>query len=91
MPKRPADTMGVGFAWSRLNQTPGAGAFFFPGVPSASTSLRPSEVMWQGYYQAVLILWKLVLVGAYSSVPTPGERPHLPWAHALTARLNVLF
>ena len=91
VPKRPADTMGVGLAWSRLNQTPGAGAFFFPGVPSASTSLRPSEVMWQGYYQAVLIPWKLVLVGAYSSIPTPGERPDLPWVHALTVRLNVLF
>jgi porin len=88
---RPWDTIGLGLAWSRLNQTPGAGAFFFPGVPSASTSLRPSEVMWQGYYQAVLIPWKLVLVGAYTSTPTPGERPDLPWAHALTVRLNVLF
>jgi porin len=91
VPKRPADTMGVGLAWSRLNQTPGAGAFFFPEVPSASTSLRPGELMCQGYYQAVLIPWKLVLVAAYTSIPTPGERPDLPWAHALTVRLDVLF
>jgi len=91
VPKRPADTMGIGLAWSRLNQTPGAGAFFFPGVPSASTSLRPSETMLQAYYQAVLIPWKLVLVGAYTSIPTPGARHDLPWANALTVRLNVLF
>jgi porin len=88
---RPWDSIGLGLAWFRLNQAPGAGAFFVPGVPSASTSLRPSEVMWQGYYQAVLIPWKLVLVGAYTSIATRGERPDIPWTHALTVRLNVLF
>jgi len=91
IPGRPADTLGIGVAWSRLNQIPGAGAYFFAGIPSAFTSLRPSETMLQAYYQAVLIPWKLVLVGAYSSIPTPGERPDLPWANALTLRLNVLF
>jgi porin len=55
IPKRPADSMGVSLAWADLNDARGAGAFFFPNVPSASTSLRPPEFMWQASYQLVLI------------------------------------
>lgn len=63
--------MGVGLAWSNLNDASAAGAFFFPNVPSASTSFRGQELMWQAYYQAVLIPWGLVPLAAYTSIPTP--------------------
>jgi porin len=75
---RPADSFGVGLAWSRLNHSPGS-------------QFRSSEIMWQAYYKAVLIPWRLVAVGAYSAIPTPGERPGIPAANALTARLIFLF
>jgi porin len=91
VPGRPADSMGMGVAWARLNPMPGAGAIVYPDVPSTSTSLRPHELMWQAYYQAVLIPWRLILEGACSSIPTPGYRPDIPWARALTARLIVMF
>jgi porin len=91
MPRRPADSMGIGLAWSRLNRGPFAGAFFFPGISSTSTALRKSELMMQVYYQAVLIPWTLVLEPAYTFIPTPGARPNLPAAHALTAELVALF
>ncbi len=48
----PADSMGIGVAWSRLNRGRFAGAFFFPGA--TSTALRTSEFMMQVYYQAVV-------------------------------------
>ena len=75
---RPADSFGVGVAWSRLNQVPGLGQ-------------RPSEAMLQAYYQAVLIPWKVVIVGAYTSIPTPGAGPQFHAANALTGRLVLLF
>jgi porin len=91
VPRRPADSMGIGVAWSRLNRGPFAGAFFFPDVTSTSTALRKSEFMMQVYYQAVLIPWTLVLEPAYTYIPTPGARPNLPAAHVLTAELVALF
>ena len=91
VPRRPADSTGIGLAWSRLNRGPFAGSFFFPDVASPSTALRPSEFMMQVYYQAVIIPWTLVLEPAYTFIPTPGARPDLPAAHALTAQLVALF
>lgn len=91
VPGRPADSMGIGFAWSRLNRGPFAGSFFFPNVSSPSTALRNSELMMQVYYQAVLIPWTLVLEPSYTFIPTPGARPDLPAAHALTVELVALF
>ena len=93
VPGRPADSMGVGVAWSRLNSSPFAGAFFSPNVTSASTALRNSELISQIYYQAVLIQfpWTLVVGTAYTYIPTPGERPDLPAAHALTVQVGALF
>jgi len=88
---RPADSMGIGVAWSRLNRAPFAGAFFFPSVQSPSTALRKSEFMMQVYYQAVLIPWTLVLMPAYTYIPTPGARPDLPPANAFTLQLAALF
>jgi hypothetical protein len=83
--------MGVGLAWSDLNNARGAGAFFFPNVPSASRSFRAQEFMWQTYYQMVLIPWGLMLKAAYSSFPKLGVRPDIPSAHALTVRVIALF
>jgi hypothetical protein len=47
--------------------------------------------MWQAYYQAILIPWFLTLQAGYSSIPEPGARPDVPWAHALTVRFVMLF
>lgn len=82
--------MGVGLAWSNLNDGPGAGAFFFPDRPSASASFRAQEFMWQAYYQMVLIPWGPALEAIYSSIPKPRVRPDIPSAHALTAWLIAL-
>lgn len=75
---RPSDSFGVGVAWSRLNHTPGS-------------EFRHDEFMWQAYYKAVLIPWKLAALVAYSSIPSPGAQQNIPWANALTARLIILF
>jgi len=83
--------VGVGLAWSNLHDAPGAGAFFFPNMASASASFRVQEFIWQAYYQMVLIPWGLALEAVYSSIPKPGARPDIPSAHALTARLIALF
>lgn len=93
VPGRPKDSMGVGVASSRQNSSPSAGAFFFPNVISASTALRKSELMSQFYYQAALVLapWTLLVETAYTYIPTPGERPDLPAAHALTLQVVALF
>jgi porin len=93
VPGRPKDSIGVGVAWSRMNRSPFAGAFFSPNVTSASTALRNSELMSQIYYQVVLVVvpWTLVLDIAYTYIPTPGERPDFPAAHGLTVQVVALF
>ncbi len=35
--------------------------------------------------------WTLSALAAYTYIPTPGQRPDLPAAHMLTARLVALF
>ncbi len=94
IPGRPADSMGIGLAWSKLNSGQYAGAIFFPDVPYpylSATSFRSSETMLQADYQLVLIPYKLVLQAAYTAIPTPGARPGIPWANALTLRLATIF
>jgi porin len=94
VPGRPTDSMGVGLAWSKLNPGAYAGAIFFPDVPfpfASATSLRPSELMLQADYQLVLILRRLVLQAAYTAIPTPGERPGIPWANVLSLHLVMIF
>jgi porin len=88
---RPIDSISVGLAWSKLNPDATAGSFFFPGVPSTSTSLRPSEVMLQAAYQMPLIERTLILQAAYTAIPTPGQRPTIPWANVLSLQLAVIF
>jgi porin len=93
VPGRPTDSMGVGVARSRLNSSPFAGAFFSPNVTSTSTALRKNELLSQVYYQAVLVQvpWTLLVESGYTYVPTPGERPELPAAHAMTIQVVALF
>jgi porin len=73
--KRAADSMGAGVAFSRLNP---------------SLFARPSELMFQAYYQAHLFA-SAFLQPTISYIPTPGMSPTLPGALALTMRLTVLF
>lgn len=75
IPGRPGDSIGCGMAWSWLNP---------------HEFHRPSELMFQTYYQAHLI------GGAYlqptlSYIPTPGDSPNLPAAWAFTLRFTLLF
>jgi porin len=97
IPGRPHDQISIGTAWSWLNTTPGAGAFFFPNVPSASTDLRRSEFMFQAVYFTSFFFplgrgfWSLHPALGYTFIPNPGQRPDLPAAHALTLRLYTLF
>lgn len=97
VPGRPWDTLSLGLAYSRLNDTPGAGAFFYPDVPSDSNDLSSSELMVQAAYQANFAFgtpanyWTLSAILAYTYIPTPGQRPNLPAANVVSARLAVLF
>lgn len=100
VPKRPTDTISFGMARSELNDTPGAGEYFYPGVASNSKDLSASELMFQAAYQANFFIGKFGnpngfstfhILAAYTYIPTPGQRPDLHAAHALTAQFNLLF
>ncbi len=97
IPGRPADQISIGMAWSSLNDMPGAGEFFYPGVESESTDLRDSEFMLQTVYFTTFFFklgggfWSLSPALAYTYIPNPGKRPDLPAAHAITLRLVTLF
>jgi porin len=92
VPRRPSDTAGVGFAWSKLNSGAYAGMIFFPNVPSSytSTSMRSSELMLQAFYQMNLIPSYVALQAAYTAIPTPGYRPGIPWANIFTLRMVLI-
>lgn len=92
VPRRPYDTAGIGFAWSKLNSGADAGLVFFPNVPSSytSTSLRSSELMLQVFYQLNLIPPYMGLQAAYTAIPTPGFRPGIPWANIFTLRMFIV-
>jgi porin len=72
---RPADSMGVGVALSWLNQ---------------NTFTRPTELMYQAYYQAKVIDG-IYLEPVISYIPTPGASSTLSPAWAGTMRVIVLF
>jgi porin len=97
VPGRPFDTLSLGIASSDLNDTPGAGAFFYPEIVSDSTDLAPSELMIQTTYQANFAIgtpanyWTLSAVLGYTFIPEPGQRPDLPAAHVFSCRLVALF
>jgi porin len=75
IPGRPADTIGAGVAWSRLNQNFG---------------FRASEAILAAYYQAKVVD-DLFLQPVITFVPNPGATPgHRP-AAALTVQTTILF
>lgn len=89
---RPKDSQGIGIAWAFLNNEPNAGEFFFPDVPSGSSSqeLRSNELMLQAYYQ--LILWDgAIFQPTLTYIPNPGVRSDIPGAFALSTYLILLF
>ena len=75
VPHRPDDSIGMGMAWSWLN-------------PNLSN--RPSELMFQGYYQAHLYAGTFFEPGI-SYIPTPGLSSSLGSAWAVTFRFTFLF
>lgn len=75
VPYRAMDSVGAGVSWAWLN----------PNIFN-----RPSELMFQGYYQAHLGAG-IFFQPAVSYVPTPGADSSLGGAWALTCRLTVLF
>ncbi|MEO8824903.1 MAG: carbohydrate porin [Chthoniobacterales bacterium] len=75
IPGRPGDSVGTGLAWSWLD-------------PNKFS--RPSELMFQWYYQAHLV-GATFLEPAITYIPTPGASPSLSGAWALTVRVTVLF
>ncbi len=75
VPHRPDDSLGIGMAWSWLNE---------------SKFERPSELMFQGYYQAHIIAGTF-LQPAVSYIPTPGLGADFGGAWAVTLRATVLF
>jgi porin len=97
VPGRPFDNLSLGVARSDLNETPGAGAFFYPETVSNSADLAPNELMIQTTYQANFGIgtpanyWTLSAVLGYTYIPEPGQRPDLPAAHVLSFRLVALF
>ena len=97
IPGRPTDQVSVGIAYSWLNDTPGAGAFFYPNVASASNDLRNTEFMFQTVYQTNFYFkvgggfFGLHPQFGYTYIPNPGQRPDLPAAHVFSLRLITLF
>lgn len=75
VPHRPADSLGIGMSWAWLNE---------------AKFQRPSELMFQGYYQAHVIAGTF-LQPAVSYIPTPGGGADLGGAWAVTLRATVLF
>jgi len=75
VPHRPHDSLGLGMAWSWLN----------PEIFD-----RPSELMFQGYYQAQ-VTRGVFASPSVSYIPTPGASPDLGGAWALTFQMTVLF
>jgi porin len=78
VPFRPDDSIGTGMAWSWLNPN----AFAPPR--------RPSELMFQGYYQAHLYAGTF-FQPAISYIPTPGLSSRFESAWAVTFRFTFLF
>jgi porin len=75
VPSRPKDSIGVGTSWAWLDR---------------HDFKRPSELMFQTYYQANL--WKsLYLEPGLTYIPTPGAQPNLASAWALTIQMVALF
>jgi porin len=77
VPYRPADSIGVGSAWSWLNRLPGSG-------------FRSNELILQAYYQAHIV-GGIFVQPTLSYIPNPGQSTALHGATALTLQSTVLF
>lgn len=75
VPNRPDDSIGVGASLSWLNP---------------NTYVRPTELMYQAYYQAK-IMTGIYLEPVLSYIPVPAASPDIPATWAGTLRLIVLF
>jgi porin len=100
VPGRPDDSFGAGLNWTWLTQ--GDRSAFLFNSPSASASdlvpsLRPSQLMFQCYYQMKLVDGWFFQTNL-TDIPNPGLPPltnthhtSFPNALAITLRLTVLF
>ena len=75
IPRRPADSIGGGLAWSWLNTNLG---------------FRSDETLIQFYYQAQIVN-NLYLQQVFTYVPDPGANPDLKPAAIVTVQTTVLF
>ncbi len=73
--KRPNDSFGAGFSWSRLNE---------------HLYSRYSEFMVQTYYQAQ-VYGSIYFQPVFSYIPNPGLHPHKSNVCTFTARITALF
>jgi porin len=98
VPGRPDDSFGFGLNCTWLTQGVSSAAIFFPqpDVPYVP-SLRPSQLMFQCYYQMQLFPGWFFQTNL-TDIPTPGippltpeHRTAFPNALAITLRLTVLF
>ena len=75
VPCRNDDSFGLGASWAKLNKRIFA---------------RPSEIMYQIYYQ--MFLWEDVyFTTSLNYIPDPGAGPDVPAATAITGRLIAIF
>jgi porin len=75
IPRRPKDSMGIGVAWSTLNERLG---------------FRSDEVMLAAYYQMHVIA-DIYVQPTLTHIPNPGQSPRLSPATAITTSLTILF
>jgi porin len=91
VPGRPDDSMGFGLALTWLNTESFAGHAFFPKFHEGHPlPLRPSQLMFQWYYQMQLAKG-VFFQPAITYIPTPGMSTTIPASAAGTMRLIVLF
>jgi porin len=99
VPARPADSFGLGLNCTWLTQGASSATIFYPPQtdPRDVPSLRPSQLMFQCYYQMKLLdgwFFQTTL----TDIPTPGippltmeHRTSFPNALAISLQVTVLF
>ncbi len=98
VPARPDDSFGLGLNCTWLTQGASSASIFYPPPQSPFVpSLRPSQLMFQCYYQMKLVDGWFFQTNL-TDIPTPGippltteHRTSFPNALAITLRLTVLF